>query len=400
VGRLAAAVLIAFAVLLPSAAEAALPCKPWQMRSLATGMGSLENVLADGSGGLLISASDQNAIVRMTPDGQYAPLVPGVTAPGGMRISDGILYFNTGDALQSGVAGTADGTLESYNLATHTRTVFAGGLVMPNGLAMLPNGDFVTSRDVGSGTGITRVPRGDPAHPQTSWVKTSDSNGMAVDPTGQWLYFVETFTAASNVYRVKIADPKQVEVVAALGNTVPPKGLDDMTIDGSGVLYIAANGAGELIRLDPRDKSVCVIASGMMNTSAVKFGAGPGWPETNLYVVGFDGVVRELKPPPDQLPVPVSTAPPAKPPVAVRAIRLTASPKSLRRGHRRCITFHATSGGDAVGGARIRFAGRTATADFGGRARICVKPRRAGSLTATASKPGHRAGRLRIHVLA
>jgi hypothetical protein len=79
------------------------------------------------------------------------------------------------------------------------------------------------------------------------------------------------------------------------------KGLDDMTIDRAGVLYLAANGSGEIIRLDPRTGTSCAIAggagSGWRNTSAVKFGCGPGWRSDRLYAVGFDGVVHELIPP-------------------------------------------------------------------------------------------------------
>jgi sugar lactone lactonase YvrE len=397
VGRLAAVLVIGFLALAPGSASAALPCKPWEMRTIASGLGSLENVLPDGNGGLLLSGSDAKAILRMTPDGAYAPLISPVNAPGGMRIVNGLLYFNTGDSLASGVRNTADGTIDTFDFATGARATFAKGLVMPNGLAVLPNGDFVTSRDVsGSGTGITRVPASDPAHPQPKWAAVSDSNGMAVDPTGTWLYSVETFSAGANVYRVRISDPKQVEVVASLGNVVPPKGPDDLTIDGSGILYIALNAAGQVARLDPRDKSVCTIASGMLNTSAVKFGAGPGWPETHLFVVGFDGVVRELTPPADQTPVPPGSAPqpqqPAKP-AKPKAIRLTAAPKSIRRGRTSCVRFKAS-----VASVTVRFGGRRSQADFGGNARICVKPGRTGTLKAIASKPGYRSGTARVRV--
>lgn len=399
-----AAIAAASVLAAPAAAPAALPCAPWKMRTIASGLGSLENVLPDGSGGLLISASSQNAIVRMTPDGNYTPLVSDVNGPGGLRIKDRVLYFNTGNGLQSGVDNTADGTIDSYDLATHARKTFASGLHMPNGLAVLPGGDFVTSRDIGGNqSGITRVPARDPAHPQEKWVDAADSNGMAVDPTGTYLYFVETFTDASNVYKVKITDPSQVETVASLGGTVPPKGLDDMTIDGSGILYIAANGSGEVIRLDPRDKSTCVIAGGMQNTSAVKFGAGPGWPDTHLFVVGFDGVVRELTPPADQTPTPAAAPEPgsSRPaPGVVPALSLAARPVTIKRGRRSCVRFLARAGGKRVREATVRFLGRAKLTDSRGRAAVCVRPRRKGTLTARVSKPGLKPARATVRVRA
>ena len=70
-----------------------------------------------------------------------------------------------------------------------------------------------------------------------------------------------------------------------------------MTIDSRGRLYIAANIAGEVIRLNPRTGASCVLASGLHNPSAVKFGRGPGWSKRSLYVTGFDGAVVRLAPP-------------------------------------------------------------------------------------------------------
>lgn len=367
------------------------------MRTIAEGLGSLENVLPDERGGLLVSASDQKAIVRLAPDGSSTVLVPDVTSPGGLRIRDGVLYFNTGDSAASGAFGTADGTIDTYDLGTGARATFARDLVMPNGLAALPNGDFVTSRDIGSGTGITRVPFDDPAHPQFSWVDTSDSNGMAVDPTGTYLYYVETFTNESAVYRVTIASPSMVERVTTLGGTVPPKGLDDMTVDGSGLLYIAANSAGEVIRLDPATKDACVIATGMRNTSAVKLGAGPGWPSTHLFVVGFDGVARELTPPAGQEPVPVGT--PIGPPPLLERLTLTARPTRISVGRRTCVRLTVKAQGKRVREATVTFARKVKDTDSRGNAVFCVRPRRAGTLVGRATKGSRPPARVRVRVV-
>jgi hypothetical protein len=289
--------LLAVAVGAPAArATAPDPCAPWTVTVLASGLGSLENVEPDGKDGLFVSASTQNAVLRLTRSAAPAVAVAGVSGPGGLRVRGGALFFNTGDGIPSGALGTADGTIERLDLRTSRRTTWATGLTMPNGLAFLPDGSAVTSRDVGGlgPTGITRVVHG---VVRALWSDQADSNGLAVDPTGTWLYSDETFTQASNVYRTEIAHPEHREVVASLFEPGVPKGLDDLTLASSGALYLAANGAGQVIRLDPRTKHACVVASGLMNTSAVKQGRGRAFPASRLYVTGFDGRVLELTPP-------------------------------------------------------------------------------------------------------
>jgi streptogramin lyase len=292
--RAALTAALAALLALPAAARAADTCMPWTQRTIASGLGTLENLAFDGRGGLVLSSTADNAIERMTPDGQVTTLVPDVNAPGGLVVRGRTLFFNTGDAAASGVLGRADGTLERVDLDTGARTLVAAGLTMPNGLTFLPDGSAVASRDLGSGTGITRVSRAGAV--QTSWAALDDTNGMAVDPTGRWLYADQTFTLDSAVYRISIADPSRAEVVAHLGGVGVPKGLDDLTIDGRGRLYLAANSAGEVLRLDPATGASCVIATGLQNPSSVRFGRGAGWSSSHLYVTGFDGSVRELAP--------------------------------------------------------------------------------------------------------
>ena len=398
-------VLSAFIAAVPNASAADPVECSWTQKTLKSGLGSLENLEFDGTGGLLISASGPQAIERLTPNGNVTTLIPNVNAPGGQRLVGRTLYFNTGDSAQSGISGTADGTLDRFNLDTHVRSTFAGGLTMPNGLAVLPNGDFVVSRDIGTGTGITRIPLGDPAHPETNWAKLDDQNGMAVDPSGTWLYAVQTFTLDSAVWRFRISNPDDKSVVASLAGPTP-KGLDDMTIDAAGVLYIAANGTGEVIRLDPASGGHCVIATGLQNPSSLKFGRGPGWPAERLYVTSFDGTVRELKPA-------------AKPGVGGGGpggggssggggtkkrdrIALSIRPKSAVAGRRTRFRFtvyrlHAGKR-SRLARARVKLGGKSTTTNRRGRAGLTLTFRHSGKKIAHASKRGYRSASKRIRV--
>jgi sugar lactone lactonase YvrE len=396
----AASLLAALVAAVPTAGAAdPAACAPWAQKTVKSGLGSLENLEFDGAGALLISATDQGAIERLTPDGTVSTLVPNVNAPGGQRLVGRTLYFNTGDAAASGLTGTADGTIDQYHLDTKTRRTFATGLTMPNGLATLPNGDFVVSRDIGSGTGITRVPINAPGNPEVFWAPLDDQNGLAVDPTGKWLYADQTFTSDSAVYKIRIAEPTDLSVVAKLGDN-GPKGLDDMTIDSNGILYVAANLTGEVIRLDPATGDHCTIVSGLQNPSSLKFGRGPGWSSNRLYVTGFDGTVRELTPPESSQPPP--TGAPTAGAVAPDRIALSVRPRSTVAGRRtrfRFVAWSVHSGKRTrLSGARVTLGGRVAKTDRHGAAAITLRFRHPGTRTARAAASGYTAAATSVRV--
>src|SRR5436309_8966395 len=91
---LVAAALVGLLVALlsaPSSRAATFSCTPWNVRTIANGLGVLENLEPDGQGGLLISNNGANDIDRMTPDGHTSTLIGGVPSPGGERIRGGYL---------------------------------------------------------------------------------------------------------------------------------------------------------------------------------------------------------------------------------------------------------------------------------------------------------------------
>jgi hypothetical protein len=182
---LAALLLVAVVTLATaSASRARGACASWHVRTLPSGQGWLENLAFDGRGGLTISALTKGRLLLLTPRGHLSTLVNNVRAPGGQRRVGRHLYFVTGDT----VPVAPNGTIERLDLRTGKRITWARGLTMPNGLALLPGGDAVGSRDLGTATGLTRVRRHDRRHPQFNWVRLDDTNGLAVDPTGRWLY--------------------------------------------------------------------------------------------------------------------------------------------------------------------------------------------------------------------
>jgi sugar lactone lactonase YvrE len=265
------------------------PCAPWRAKTLLKDQGWLENLAFDGRGGLTISALAKGSILRLRPNGRLNTLTP-ARAPGGQVRRGRYLYFNTGDTLPV----MPDGTLDRLDLRTGKRITWAKGLTMPNGLAFLPNGDAVVSRDIGTGTGLTRVRAKDPKHPQFNWARIDDTNGLAVDPTGRWLYVARTFSADGEISRVKISHPSTVQAVGRLGTQVGP---DDLTVDRKGILYVAGFLSRSIYRLDPKSHRSCKIATGFeAGPTSVRFG-GRGWNPDALYATDSGGRLTLLRPP-------------------------------------------------------------------------------------------------------
>ena len=305
-GAAAAAALLN---LLPMAAApihvvtAASPCDGWTMSTLFSGLGILEYVIPEPRGTLLVSSSSRNTVERMSRAGATTTLAS-LNAPGAIVLRGGGAFVTTGDSATSGALNTADGTVDTLDLATGAVAVYSSGLTMPNGMTFSAAGDGYVTRDVPLDTTVTRIRVADPANPDTAWARVPTTNGARVDPTQTWLYTSSTFEAAADIRRVRLTDPTQVEVVVSLsgvGSPVP-KGLDDMTMDAAGILYVTANGSGEVLRVDPVARTACVIASGLQNPSSVEFGAGGGFAADHLVVGGFDGTIRELTPPPQSAP--------------------------------------------------------------------------------------------------
>ena len=134
---------------------------------------------------------------------------------------------------------------------------------MANGVARGPDGTLYASNDFAGDVDRIRAGRVEP-----DWAKLESSNGLAVDTANRFLYVVQTFRGTGDLPR-RPARPGQVTTYAsppaADGNPL----LDGMVRDGADRLYVAANGAGEVWRVD-RDRSICALARGLSDPSMVE----------------------------------------------------------------------------------------------------------------------------------
>ena len=93
-------------------------------------------------------------------------------------------------------------------------SVVARKLVMPNGLIRLPDGSFLTSRDIGAPGRTTRVfPDG---HTEVFAPAVTSTNGMAYDAARNVVYIDSTFNPATTISVVDLAHPDSAPRVISL----------------------------------------------------------------------------------------------------------------------------------------------------------------------------------------
>ena len=297
------AVAAAAGTQLGSTAAAAPDCRaPIAPKVLASTGDVLEYGIFDATGRFFYSDQTAGELMRLDHFGATPVKLAAISSPGAMVFApDGSIIIGQGDSVGNGAQGDVrpQSGLLRVDPDTGAVTTYATGLGMANGVALAPDGTVYATNDIGSE--VDRVKGGKVDH---GWASVYSSNGAIVSPDNRYLYLTQTFAPAA-IKRVTIADPAQVTTYATAPATDIAAGLDDMTTDARGNLYVAANGAGQVWKVAPNG-TTCVLARGLLTPSDVNFGVGTN--ARNLYVVGFDGHITEL---PDVLP------PAPRPPLGV-----------------------------------------------------------------------------------
>ncbi|WP_433659283.1 SMP-30/gluconolactonase/LRE family protein [Nocardia sp. CA-128927] len=271
-------------------------CGRWAASPVASGYGILENLAFDGRGGILLSevpaSGSGGAVLRLGADGSREVLAQ-ASSPGGIVVAGDTAYFNTGGSLSSGFGGRADGTIEALDLTRRTVSTVVTGLTAPNGLAKLPDGGFVVSRDLGSPSTLTRI-TGDGSTPIAT--ELTSTNGIMYDSNRRKLFVSNTFDPTTTLAAIDIDRMDAAPTRITIPGFGPLNSADDLTVGPDGGVYLALNAAGRVVRVDPDTGSSCVIADGIPFATSARFGAGPGWDPRSVYVTSFTGTITRLTP--------------------------------------------------------------------------------------------------------
>ena len=301
-GALSAAYGLAGELVSPLFGASAALSVPWcdrppRLRVLRSGLGVLESAIVDPRGRLFFTSQFWDgltgAVLRMDhPDAEPAELAGGIDAPGGLIFDDQeMLIAGFGDSPHGGLIGNLAGRagLLLIDPGSGQQRTYVTGLEQANGIARALDGTIFASNDFG--THIDRVDPDGTVHRR--WARVPSANGLAVDPGGRYLYAAQTWAPAA-IKRVEIANPANVTTYARPGPPAWASGLDGLAIDATGRLYVAADGAGQIWRIEP-DRTIKALARGLRYPSAVAIGHGPGgFREGNLYAVTLSGDIVEL----------------------------------------------------------------------------------------------------------
>jgi sugar lactone lactonase YvrE len=394
----------------PAGAVPDCPSKP-VVRVLETNQGKLESILGDARGRLYYTDTTNNRLLRLDGPGQPPKVIAtDMNRSGQMDWEPGgtmVIGFSGGSL--SGVPGNGMAGLFRVNPETGAKKIIASGFDQANGVIRGPDGFFYASNDIGGG--ITRIaPDGTV---QKGWANVPSPNGLVIDSHKRYLFTPETFQPAQ-ISRVDLAHPDQVTTYYAAGPQDIAAGLDDLARDAVDRLFVAANGGGEVWRVDT-DGQACALVRGLVTPSASAFGGGGAFPRRNLYVVTFTGQLLELVDVTDRPPAPAAgspgpVAPAPSPPgqapspgsvgVAPKPrLGLSVRPRQVRAGRRARLRFVVTVGGQPVSGVSIRVGQRTVVTGARGRVSLAYRFRRPGAAHVRAVRVGYRLIDTTIRVL-
>lgn len=290
------ALAAAFALIAPGQAQALGSCslQP-QVRVLSDGHGVLESIAVDRRGRLFFTDSTNGRLMMLRRPGAEPKLIlDGIEGTGGIVLRrDGDLLMGFGNSVAQAGDGTANpeaGLLRVDPRSGEAR-VWVEGLQMANGLTRGPERTIFASNDITGG--VDRVRR---RIPELNWAPVTSANGLIMSRDRRTLFVNQTFTAAA-IQAVPIDDPAAAETYYAAGGADVAAGLDGLTSDGRDRLYAAANGLGQIWRIDGPSEA-CVLAARdpfPSGPSDLSFGGREGeFPARNLYVTTFGGELLEL----------------------------------------------------------------------------------------------------------
>jgi sugar lactone lactonase YvrE len=234
-----------------------------------------EGIAFNGEGNLYVSGNA--SLWRVSTDGEITHVTHLYTNLGLAPIGErDILMADFGPTNRFNHGANVDGIVWRITPEGQKTRVVDGGIGDPNFVLVLSDGSFLVSDDatdeiflVGADRSI-RLFSDAVGHP----------NGLALSPDGSTLYVAQIFESLrplvpdDRVWAVPLEAGQptgQPTVLARLGDGAANDGL---AVDEVGRVYVAANGLGQLWRIDPGSGETTLIAENMPGIGSLAFGKG------------------------------------------------------------------------------------------------------------------------------
>lgn len=234
-----------------------------------------EGIAFNGEGDLYVAGNQ--ALWRVSTDGevtQIAELYSNLgLAPIGER---DILMADFGPTNRFNHGPNDDGIVWRITPEGEKTRVVDGGVGDPNFVLVRADGSILVSDDATDEIFLV-----DPQRQLTLFTDAvGHPNGLALSADESTLYVAQIFgslrplTIDDRVWAVPLEDGQPAgppQVIARLGEGAANDGL---ALDELGRLYVAANGAGQIWRIDPTTHEMVLIAEGMPGVASLAFGQG------------------------------------------------------------------------------------------------------------------------------
>jgi sugar lactone lactonase YvrE len=171
-----------------------------------------------------------------------------------------------------------------------------GGVGDPNALLILSDTTFLISDDatdeifIADMTGRVGLFTDAIGHP----------NGLALSADGSTLYVAQIFgslrplTIDDRIWAISVENGAPVGEPKVIARTGDGAANDGLAMDELGRIYVAANGTGQILRIDPETGNVVLIAQNLPGAASIAFGRGEFDPHSIFVTSTRTGKVWEV----------------------------------------------------------------------------------------------------------
>jgi sugar lactone lactonase YvrE len=261
------------------------PYFPAEARILVDGVFQrCEGIAFSGEGDLYVAGNA--ALWRVSTTGDVTKLADMYSnlglAPIGQR---DILMADFGPTNRFNLGPNSDGIVWRVTPEGDTTRVVNGGIGDPNFVMVLADGSFLVTDDATDE--ILWV--GEDGQPRLFTDAVGHPNGIALSSDGSTLYVAQIFESlrptvtSGKVWAVPLEDGDVAALPELLVDLGDAAANDGLALDEHGRLYVAANGFGQIWRVDPVSAETVLIAEDMPGAASIAFGQGAFDPEA-IYV--------------------------------------------------------------------------------------------------------------------